>query len=150
VHALEVHRIGRPAPDLVDVDVTVSCTAGTYIRAIARDTGVALGVGGHLTALRRTASGPFRVAEAGPVEEAGAALLAGGGTGFLPLPEAAAAVFPLRTLTDEETRALFYGQRIGATGTPGPHAALDPHGRLAALIEDAGSSARVVVGFPAS
>ena len=48
----------RPTPDLVDVDVTVVCTAGTYIRAIARDAGAALGVGGHLTALRRTSSGP--------------------------------------------------------------------------------------------
>src|SRR3954471_20404651 len=143
VHRLDVHRISRPTPDLVDADVTVVCTAGTYIRAIARDAGAALGVGGHLTALRRTVSGPFPVGQAAPVEEAGAALLAGGGAGFLPLAEAAATVFPVRTLTEEETRALFYGQRIGATGTPGPHAALDPDGRLAALIEDAGSSARV-------
>jgi tRNA pseudouridine55 synthase len=149
VHSLEVHRIDRPTPDLVDVDVTVNCTAGTYIRAIARDAGAALGVGGHLTALRRTVSGPFSVARAAAVEEAGAALLAGGGDGFLPLAQAAATVFPVRTLTDEETRALFYGQRIGATGTAGPHAALDPDGRLAALIEDAGTSARVAVGFPA-
>jgi tRNA pseudouridine55 synthase len=56
---LDVHRVVRPTPDLVDVDVTVTCTAGTYVRAIARDAGAALGVGGHLTALRRTASGPF-------------------------------------------------------------------------------------------
>jgi tRNA pseudouridine55 synthase len=150
VHRLEVHRIERPTPDLVDVDVTVSCTAGTYIRAIARDAGSALGVGGHLTALRRTASGPFPVEQAAPVEDAGAALLAGGGAGFLPLPDAAATVFPVRTLTEEETRALFYGQRIPATGAPGPHAAVDPDGRLAALIEDAGTSARVSVGFPHS
>ena len=59
-----------------------TCTAGTYIRAIARDAGAALGVGGHLTALRRTASGPFAVAQAAPVEDAGAALLAGGGRGL--------------------------------------------------------------------
>src|SRR4051812_17742694 len=150
VHQLEVHRIGRPAPDLVDVDVTVVCTAGTYIRAIARDAGAALGVGGHLTALRRTRSGPFTVAQAAPVEEAGAALLADGGTGFLPLAEAAATVFPSRAVTEEEARALFYGQRIPASGAPGPHAALDPAGRLVALLEDAGSTARVAVGFPAA
>ena len=77
VHRLDVHRIERPTPDLIDVDVTVTCTAGTYIRAIARDAGTALGVGGHLTALRRTASGPFAVAQAAPVEDAGAALAAG-------------------------------------------------------------------------
>src|SRR3954454_15802355 len=61
VHSLEVHRIERPTPDLVDVHVTVRCTAGTFIRAIARDAGAVLGVGGHLTALRRTASGPFTI-----------------------------------------------------------------------------------------
>jgi tRNA pseudouridine55 synthase len=150
VHRLDVHRIDRPTADLVDADVTVTCTAGTYIRAIARDAGAALRVGGHLTALRRTASGPFAVDRAAPVEEAGAALLAGGGVGFLPLTEAASTVFPTRVLTAEETRALFYGQRIAATGAPGTHAAVDPDGRLAALIEDAGSGARVAVGFPAA
>jgi tRNA pseudouridine55 synthase len=148
VHALEVHRITRPTPDVVDVDVTVACTAGTYIRAIARDAGAALGVGGHLSALRRTTSGPFTVDRAAPVEEAGAALLAGGSSGFLGLTEAATLVFPTRSVTDEEARALTYGQRIPATGAPGLHAAVDPEGRLYALVEDAGSSARVTVGFP--
>jgi tRNA pseudouridine55 synthase len=148
VHALDVHRIDRPGPDLVDVDVSVRCTAGTYIRAIARDAGAALGVGGHLTALRRTASGPFGVDRAAPVEEAGAALLAGGSRGFLGLTEAATLVFPTRPVTDEEARALTYGQRIPATGAPGLHAAVDPGGRLFALVEDAGPSARVTVGFP--
>jgi tRNA pseudouridine55 synthase len=150
VHRLDVHRIERPTPHLVDVDVTVVCTAGTYIRAIARDAGAELGVGGHLTALRRTTSGPFPVDRAAPVEEAGAALLAGGGTGFLPLATAAAAVFPTRSVTDDEARALFYGQRIPASGAPGPHAALDATGRLVALLEDAGSTARVAVGFPSA
>ena len=150
VHALEVHRIARPTPDLVDVDVTVSCTAGTYIRAIARDAGAELGVGGHLTALRRTASGSFSLDRAATVEDAGAALLAGGGAGFLPLADAAATVFPVRELTAEEFRAIGYGQRIPATGSPGLHAAMDPDGRLAALLEDAGATARVTVGFPAA
>jgi tRNA pseudouridine55 synthase len=150
VHRLDVHGIRRPEPDLVDVDVTVACTAGTYIRAIARDAGAALGVGGHLTSLRRTASGPFTVANAATVEDAGAALAAGGGTGFLPLTEAATTVFATRRVTVEESRALGYGQRIPATGAPGLHAAVDPDGRLVALLEDAGATARVAVGFPAS
>jgi tRNA pseudouridine55 synthase len=150
VHRLDVHRITRPGPDLVDVDVTVSCTAGTYIRAIARDAGAALGVGGHLTALRRTASGPFSVGRAAPVEEAGAALVAGGGEGFLPLARAATTVFPARAVTVAEAVTLTYGQRIAATGTPGLHAAVDPDGRLVALVEDAGTTARVSVGFPAT
>lgn len=150
VHRIEVHRIARPEADLLDVEVTVECTAGTYIRAIARDAGAALGVGGHLTALRRTVSGPFSTAQAAPVEEAAAALVADGGTGFLGLPEAARLIFPERALTEDEARAIGYGQRVPATGAPGVHAALDPAGRLAALVEDAGSTARVVVGFPPS
>ncbi|MGY1694924.1 MULTISPECIES: tRNA pseudouridine(55) synthase TruB [unclassified Geodermatophilus] len=149
VHRIDVHRLTRPTPDLVDVEVTVACTAGTYVRAIARDAGAALGVGGHLTALRRTASGPFTTAQAAPVEEAAAALAAGGGPGVLGLPDAATAVFPERRLTDDEARALGYGQRVPATGRPGLVAAVDPAGRLVALVEDAGSTARVTVGFPA-
>jgi tRNA pseudouridine55 synthase len=148
VHALEVHRVERPTPELVDAQVTVSCTAGTYIRAIARDAGAALGVGGHLTALRRTASGPFDVARAAPVEAAAGALLAGGGAGFLPMTDAATTVFPARALTEEEARALVFGQRIPATGAPGLTAAVGPDGRLVALVEDAGRTARVAVGFP--
>jgi tRNA pseudouridine55 synthase len=150
VHRLEVHRIQRATPDLLDVDVTVSCTAGTYIRAIARDAGAVLGVGGHLTALRRTVSGPFSVTDAAPVEDAAAALAAGGGPGVLPLTAAATTVFPTRPVTAAEATALTYGQRIPATGTAGPHAAVDPDGRLVALVEDAGATARVTVGFPAS
>jgi tRNA pseudouridine(55) synthase len=149
VHRLEVHRVGRPTPDLVDVDVTVECTTGTYIRAIARDAGAALGVGGHLTALRRTASGPFRVADATSVEDAAAALTAGGGPGALGLTEVATAVFPERRLTDTEATALGHGRRIDATGVPGLVAAVAPDGRLVALVEEAGSTTRVAVGFPA-
>src|SRR4051794_4818422 len=111
VHRLDVHRIERPEPDLADVDVTVVCTAGTYIRAIARDAGAALGVGGHLTALRRTTSDPFTVAQAAPVEEAGAALLADGGTGFLPLARAAAPAVPSRPGTRGEAPGALSGQR---------------------------------------
>jgi tRNA pseudouridine55 synthase len=148
VHRIDVHRVGRTVPGLVDVEVTVACTAGTYVRAIARDTGAALGVGGHLTALRRTASGPFTTAQAAPVEDAAAALAAGGGPGTLTLTDAATAIYPERRVTDDEARALAYGQRIPATGRPGPAAAVDPAGRLVALVEDAGATARVAVGFP--
>jgi tRNA pseudouridine55 synthase len=150
VHRLEVHRIERPTSDLIDVDVTVECTAGTYIRAIARDAGAALGVGGHLTALRRTASGPFRIADAAAVEDAAAGLLAGGGAGSLGLAEAAVTVFPERRLTPEDAVALGYGQRIAPTGGAGLAAATAPDGRLVALVEDAGGTARVAVGFPPS
>jgi tRNA pseudouridine55 synthase len=149
VHRIDVHRIDRPTPDLVDVDVTVSCSTGTYIRAIARDVGAALGVGGHLTALRRTSSGPFDTGHARPVEDAGAALAAAGaGAGVVGLTDAARAVFPARELTTEEAVALGHGQKVPATGAPGLHAAVAPDGRLVALVEDAGQVARVAVGFP--
>jgi tRNA pseudouridine55 synthase len=149
VHRIDVHRIDRPTPDLVDVDVTVSCSTGTYIRAIARDAGAALGVGGHLTVLRRTSSGPFATTRARPVEEAAGALAeAGTGDGVLGLTDAARAVFPARELTAEEAVALGHGQRVPATGAPGLHAAVAPDGRLVALVEDAGAVARVAVGFP--
>lgn len=149
VHRIDVHRIDRPTPDLVDVDVTVSCSTGTYVRAIARDVGAALGVGGHLTALRRTSSGPFDTGSARPVEDAAGALAtAGSGDGVLSLADAARAVFPARELTDTEAVAVGHGQRVPATGTPGLHAAIAPDGRLVALVEDAGEVARVTVGFP--
>src|SRR5919107_74697 len=73
------------AVELTARSVTVHRSAGTYVRAIARDAGAALGGGGRLTALRRTASGPFSVEHAAPVEEAGDALAAGGGGGVLAL-----------------------------------------------------------------
>ena len=137
VHPLEVHRIERPTPDLVDVDVTVTCTAGTYIRAIARDAGAALGVGGHLTALRRTASGPFDVRPAAPVEEAAAALVAGRGRGCWALPTRRRPC-SRRARHGRGGRALAYGRADpGRTAPPGLHAALGPDGRLAALVEDA-------------
>ncbi|MCW2677548.1 MAG: truB [Modestobacter sp.] len=150
VHRIDVHRIHRPSADLVDIDVTVACTTGTYVRAIARDVGAALGVGGHLTALRRTCSGHFSTRDARPVEEvAGALAGSGAGPGVLSLTAAARTVFPVRELTAEEAVALGHGQRVPATGVAGLHAAVGPGDRLVALVEDAGPVARVAVGFPA-
>ena len=149
VHRIDVHRIARTTPELVDVDVTVACSTGTYIRAIARDVGAALGVGGHLTALRRTSSGPFAIDRARPVEDAAGALAgSGSGPGVLALADAARAVFPARELSAEEAVAVGHGQRVPATGAAGLHAALAPDGRLVALVEDSGQVARVAVGFP--
>ena len=148
VHRLDVHRIERPTPDLVDVDVTVTCTAGTYIRAIARDAGAALGVGGHLTALRRTASGPFTVAQAAPVEEAGAALLAGGGPGFLGLAEAATTVFPARALTPRRPARCSTASASRRPGRPGRTPPWTPTAGWPPSSRTPGPTARVTVGFP--
>jgi tRNA pseudouridine55 synthase len=137
----------RPAGDFLDVDATIRCSSGTYIRAIARDLGAALGTGGHLTALRRTAVGPYTLAAAYPLSE-----LADSHPRLTPLAEAAAAAFPRLDLTADQARRLAQGARLPLSGVPGltgngaavangapvtdsrPAAAFDPEGRLIALV----------------
>jgi tRNA pseudouridine55 synthase len=141
VHRLDVRRISRPEPGLVDVEVTVACTAGTYIRAIARDAGAALGVGGHLTALRRTRVGPFGLDQARTLEQHAEQLA------LVPLDAAVAASFPRRELSADEAVALSYGKRLAPTGAAGTLGAFDPDGRCIALLEDRDGAARPVVVF---
>ncbi len=126
----------------LDLDVVVDCTSGTYIRALARDLGRALGVGGHLTALRRTRVGPFELTDA----VAGEAI----DPGALQSPAAIAqALFPSRTLDDGELRDLAHGKRLELGGPDLPVlAALTPDGDLAGLVEVAGGRSRVLVNFP--
>jgi len=112
-----------------DLDVTVTCSSGTYVRALARDLGAALGVGGHLTALRRTRVGPFTLADAAPLEP-------WDDDRVLPLDAAVRASFPVRELSAEEAVALSYGQQLAPTGVPGVVGAFDPDGRCVALVED--------------
>ena len=124
-----------------DLDVTVECTSGTYVRALARDLGAALGVGGHLTALRRTRVGPFGLDQARTLEQAAEDL------GLLPLDEAVAASFPHRRLTQDEALALSYGKRLGPSGLGGAVGAFAPDGRCVALVEDRDDAARPLVVF---
>src|SRR5262245_33292941 len=91
IDVLDIRRSGESA--VVDVDVDVACSTGTYVRAIARDLGAALGVGGHLTALRRTAVGGFTLAEASTLDELAARVEAGETPIGLTLDEAAARFF---------------------------------------------------------
>jgi tRNA pseudouridine55 synthase len=149
----------RPVPDAdgsgaaaLDVDVTVVCSSGTYIRALARDLGRALGVGGHLTALRRTRVGGYGLDVARDLEQLDS-WPADVPLDTLPLADAARATFPVRELSEAETRALSYGQRIPATGAGAgvTVAALSPDGVLVALLEDRGPHARPALVFaPAS
>lgn len=135
----------RAAGDVLDVDVHVTCSSGTYIRALARDLGASLGVGGHLTALRRTRVGPYLAAQARTLDQ-----LADGniGAAVVPLAAAAAAAFPRRDLTDAEARALGHGARLPATGTgETPAAAFAPDGSLVALLTDADGQARSLAVF---
>ncbi|KQX63681.1 tRNA pseudouridine(55) synthase TruB [Angustibacter sp. Root456] len=134
------HADGR---DVLDLDVEVEVSSGTYVRALARDLGAALGVGGHLTALRRTAVGPYALDVARSLEALGEDFT------VLPLADAARAAFTARELTDDEERALRYGQRIAATGTTRvPVAAFAPDGSLVALVEDRGEQARSLLVVP--
>ncbi|MBC7372696.1 MAG: tRNA pseudouridine(55) synthase TruB [Frankiales bacterium] len=124
-----------------ELDVTVECSTGTYVRALARDLGAALEVGGHLTALRRTRVGPFTLGAAHTLDQLAQQL------DVVPLDVAVAASFPRRELTQDEATALSYGQRLPASGRPGTFGAFAPDGRCMALIEDAGALAKPSVVF---
>ena len=126
----------------LDVDVRVVCSSGTYIRALARDLGAALGVGGHLTALRRTRIGPFTVAAASGLDDDLAEHL-------LRPADVATELFERVDLTAELAVDLGHGKRIalGETGT-GTLAAVAPDGRLVGLVQNVGGRAHVLVNFP--
>jgi tRNA pseudouridine55 synthase len=143
VFALDVGELRRPAGagDVADVDVTVTCSSGTYIRAIARDLGAALGTGGHLTVLRRTRVGPYLARDAATLAELETSLR------VIPLAAAAAAAFPRRDLTAEEARRLGHGGRLAAGDESGPVAAFAPDGSLVALLTEEGGQARSLAVF---
>jgi tRNA pseudouridine55 synthase len=124
-----------------DLDVRVTCTSGTYVRALARDLGRSLGVGAHLTALRRTRVGPFDLAQARTLDQLAEDL------SVVPLDAAVAAAFPRRELTAEEAVELSHGRKLEATGSPGTHGAFSPEGRCIALVEDRDGVARSTVVF---
>jgi tRNA pseudouridine55 synthase len=132
----------RPAGDLLDVDVTVTCSSGTYIRAIARDLGAALGTGGHLTALRRTRVGPYTADLARTLDQLAESF------GVIPLADAAAAAFPRRDLTAAEATKVAHGVRLPALGTGStPVAAYGPDGVLIALLTEEAGQARPLAVF---
>ncbi|MEU5550881.1 tRNA pseudouridine(55) synthase TruB [Micromonospora sp. NPDC047793] len=142
VSRLDVLAIRREQPDVVDVDVDVSCSTGTYIRAIARDAGRALGVGGHLTALRRTAVGGFTLAEAATLDELEqrAPEVVG-----VPLAAAADRFFPRRDADADEAKVLSHGGPLEPVGLAGPYAVFDPAGGLIAIVSERGGRARAEI-----
>ena len=142
ISRFEVRGIRRGG-DVVDVDVVVDCSSGTYIRALARDLGADLGVGGHLTALRRTRIGPFDVADA--VTEL---------TEDVPLQDAAgvaASLLGTFAVTADEARDLRHGKRlVGAadrlpTDTP---AAIAPDGALVGIVGRRGDDVKSLMNMP--
>jgi tRNA pseudouridine55 synthase len=134
----------RPAQDgglpVLDVDVRVDCSSGTYVRALARDLGLALAVGGHLTALRRTRVGPYGLAEAATLEQLQQHFV------VLPMAAAARAAFPARELDADQARRLAHGQRLPAAGLgEGPIAAFGPDGALVAIVTEIGPTTRALL-----
>lgn len=135
----------RRGNGVTDLDVHVDCSTGTYVRALARDLGAALGVGGHLTALRRTRVGQFGLAEARTLDE-----LAQAPALSLDLDAAVRTAFPARPINGSEAVALSHGRWLDPAGLPGTYAAFDPDGRaVALLVERAGRAAPVLVLRPA-
>jgi tRNA pseudouridine55 synthase len=141
VSAFEVEAVRRSG-DVVDVDVWVRCSSGTYIRALARDLGTALGVGGHLAALRRTSAGPYEVGQAATLEQLAERFEA------IPLARAARAAFGHRELTADEAARIVHGGRLPALGAgPEPVAAFGPDGSLVALLTETDGQARSLAVF---
>ncbi len=138
---LLVHDLA-PADDALDVRVSVRCSSGTYIRALARDLGAMLGVGGHLTALRRTAVGGFGLDVARTLEQ-----LADEVT-MVPIAEAARATFPAVDLDAADAASVRVGRRLPQDlGVDGPVALFAPDGEFLALYERRGTEARPVAVF---
>ena len=145
--SVRVHRIDvaalRVAGPYLDVDVSLTCSAGTYVRAIARDLGAALGVGGHLSVLRRTRVGKFTLDEARTLHQLEQAYRP------VPLPAAARRAFPSVDLDDETARLVRHGRSLPGFSLPpgGAVALFDPDGSFLALYEQRGPDAAAVAVF---
>ena len=125
-----------------DVDITVRCSSGTYIRAIARDLGERLGLGGHLVALRRTAVGPYSLEMARTLEQLDDELT------VLSIGDAARQAFPTRDLDEEQAADVGFGRKLVLDlGHEGPVALFAPDGGFLALYEQDGELARAVAVF---
>jgi tRNA pseudouridine55 synthase len=139
---LAERRSPSPAGEFVDLDVVIDCSSGTYIRALARDLGTGLGVGGHLTALRRTDVGPFSVTDAVSADAIEPAQLR-------PPGAVAAQLFPTVDLDADQVTDLTHGKKVRLEHPDADVvAALAASGRLAGLVSVRTGTARVLVNFP--
>jgi tRNA pseudouridine55 synthase len=123
---------------MLDVDVDVECSSGTYIRALARDLGTSLGVGGHLVALRRYSVGSFTLAEVSTLDE----LADRPNPVTLPLSAAAARLLPRRDVSVDEAKVLAHGGPLCPAGAEGPYAVFDPDGMVVAVVRERDGLAR--------
>ncbi|MCW2765278.1 MAG: truB [Nocardioides sp.] len=147
IHALDVHdvhtqggHVDGPAAGYLDVDISVRCSSGTYIRAIARDAGARLGVGGHLTSLRRTAVGPYDLSTASTLDELAETFA------LMPIAEAARAAFPARDLDESRAADVRVGRALDVK-LDGLTAVFAPDGEFLALYEPRDGVARATAVF---
>ncbi|MCW2942287.1 MAG: tRNA pseudouridine 55 synthase [Actinomycetia bacterium] len=141
VHEFEVHEITRTG-GLIDVRASITCSSGTYIRALARDLGAALGTGGHLTYLRRTRVGPYDLSMARTLDQLAEDCV------VLPIGDAVTAAFPRREVSEDQARSVAHGGRLPAAGLgPGPVGVFGPDGTLLALVEEQGEVAKSLAVF---
>ncbi|HET6908994.1 MAG TPA: tRNA pseudouridine(55) synthase TruB [Mycobacteriales bacterium] len=139
VHVARFDVVGRNGDD---VDVSVTCSSGTYVRALARDVGERLGVGAHLTRLRRTRVGGFELGRAHTLDALADDFDVVG------LDEAVAAAFPRCDVDDEAARRLARGQRVESIGLPiGAHGVFAPDGHVVALAEERDGRLKTLVVF---
>ncbi|SCK33216.1 tRNA pseudouridine(55) synthase TruB [Streptomyces sp. WMMB 322] len=161
VSAFDVHEVRRgeraeDGTEVTDLVVSVVCSSGTYVRALARDLGEFLGTGGHLTALRRTRVGPYRLADARSLEALQSEADSGEGLSSVPLAEAAAAAFSRWDVDEEQARMIGNGVQLrmpaphpAPTGSegPAPVAVFGPGGDLVALVEERQGRAKSLAVF---
>jgi tRNA pseudouridine55 synthase len=149
VSQFDVDELTRPAPDVLDVSVTVTCSSGTYVRALARDLGASLGVGGHLRALRRTRVGGFDASQALALADLT------GAADVIDLDDALSASFPRLDVDAADAVAVSHGRPLplpptaawGTGSDGGPLAVFGPDGHAVALVAPRDGSLRVVLGL---
>lgn len=141
IENIEVHDVRRHGK-LLDVDVSIRCSSGTYVRALARDVGAVIGVGGHLTALRRTSVGGIGLDQASTLPQLADELA------MISLGDAARAHFPSYPLDEQQAADVRFGRSLAMRlDTAGPVAVFAPDGEFLALYEPAGTVARAVAVF---
>jgi tRNA pseudouridine55 synthase len=149
IHAFEIQNITRGVDDVgngfIEVEVRVECSSGTYIRALARDLGFKLGVGGHLSMLRRTRIGSFHVTDAHDLENLESA------PELMSPADVVRGIFNTVDLNETQAIELSQGKKVVLEGYPDskePVAAIGPGDRLVGLVTVKNHQTRVVVNFP--
>jgi tRNA pseudouridine55 synthase len=144
ISALDISEI-RHLGARIEIDIDVTCSAGTFIRAIARDLGSDLQVGGHLSALRRTRVAGFPISQAISFEDLKA-------QSFTPLElaDVARATFQVRELALDEVQELSFGRPLSVNATEAIYAALSPDNRLIALLKNESGKAKPIAVFAAA